>query len=73
MTDRQPMRPVNDNDRLHTLEEVAQAIGVTRERARQIEAQALRKLRYALEQRGIGEREWLDHLHSLRARDGWTF
>ena len=73
MTDRHPMRVVNDNDRLHTLEEVAQAIGVTRERARQIEAAALRKIRLSLERRGIDEQTWRDHLHDLRARDGWPF
>jgi RNA polymerase primary sigma factor len=34
--------------REHTLEEVGKAIGVTRERARQIEARAIRKLRYSI-------------------------
>jgi precorrin-4 methylase len=35
-------------DREHTLEEVGQALGVTRERARQIEKKALAKLRKGL-------------------------
>lgn len=36
-----------------TLEEVARAMGLTRERVRQIEANAIRKLRYELAQRGL--------------------
>lgn len=35
----------NDHEVDHTLEEIAQSQGVTRERIRQIEAKALRKLR----------------------------
>ena len=35
----------------HTLEETAKLMGITRERVRQIEAQALRKLRLRLKQR----------------------
>ena len=34
------------NNRKYTLEEIAQMYGVTRERIRQIEAKALRKLRH---------------------------
>ena len=33
------------HDREHTLEEIAEGFGLTRERIRQIEAQALRRLR----------------------------
>lgn len=36
-----------------TLDEVARAFNITRERARQIEASALRKLRIALREKGI--------------------
>ena len=36
-----------------TLEEIAEMMGLTRERVRQIEAMALRKLRRALVRRGI--------------------
>ena len=37
----------------HTLEEVGQQFSVTRERIRQIEAKALRKLKHPLEQENL--------------------
>ena len=36
----------NSNERACTLEEVAEALGLTKERVRQIEASALKKLRH---------------------------
>lgn len=47
-----PISPANGTDPM-TLEEVAASMGVTRERVRQIEVSALRKLRHVLIQRGI--------------------
>lgn len=70
-TGRQPIHAVPDYKA--TLAEVAEALGVTTERVRQIEANALHKVRRALEARGFDAREWADHLHSLRERDGWPF
>ena len=51
-----------------TLEEVGEELGLTRERIRQIEKAALAKLRAALEERGIDESLWLDHLRDLHKR-----
>ena len=74
MTDRRhPLAPPPSPDYQCTLDQCAEVLGVSRERVRQIEGRALLKVRLALERRGIGEREWLDHLHSLRAQDGRPF
>ncbi len=43
---------LNDRD-VATLEELAREIGVTRERVRQIQAEALEKLRSRLKRRGL--------------------
>jgi RNA polymerase primary sigma factor len=48
------------DDREHTLEEVGQQLGVTRERIRQIETKALRKLRY-FESRNHGLRDFVEY------------
>lgn len=48
------------DDREHTLEEVGQHFGVTRERIRQIETKALRKLRY-FESRNRGLRDFVEY------------
>ncbi len=49
---------LNDNGEAKTLEEVGKIFGVTRERIRQIEAKALRKLRHP--SRRINLRDYLN-------------
>jgi len=51
-----------ENGTEHTLEEVGESFGVTRERARQIESQALRKLRRSVRFRKL--RAFLDRAHA---------
>lgn len=46
-----------------TLQEIADLLGCTRERVRQIEAMALRKLRYKLRRRGINPDDLLPPSH----------
>ena len=56
-----------------TLEEVGQALGVTRERARQIEKVALQKVKAKLVEIGIDEQLWLSHLADLHRRQKTVF
>jgi RNA polymerase primary sigma factor len=44
-----------DGPREHTLEEIGKKLGVTRERIRQIEAHALRRLYHPMRSRGLRE------------------
>lgn len=52
-----------------TLEEVGKAIGVTRERARQIEAKALKKLRKKFELAGYKFEDFVDFAPDYNVRD----
>src|SRR5262245_21672572 len=54
----------------HTLEEVGQKFGVTRERIRQIEAKALRKLRHPSRSRQL--RAFIGDFHIDRENVGWV-
>ena len=47
-------------ERCHTLQEIADEMGLSRERVRQIEVEALGKLRRALENEGRGLHDLLD-------------
>ena len=44
----------------HTLEEIGQMFGVTRERIRQIEAKALEELRHPSRGHELAQRSWID-------------
>lgn len=48
-----------DDTKEHTLAEIGQSLSLSRERIRQIEADALRKLRTASEERGL--ETYLEH------------
>ena len=63
MPDRKKPRPASENHA--TLEEVGAALGLTRERVRQLEKSALQKVRAACEERGIDEHYWLGYLADL--------
>jgi RNA polymerase primary sigma factor len=54
-----------DNDRPYTLEEVGQKFGLTRERIRQIEGKALRRLRHPCRARML--REYIEPTHRPRS------
>jgi len=49
-----PKSKLKPTDYEYTLQEVAEELGVCRERVRQIESQALKKLKAALEAKGLG-------------------
>jgi DNA-directed RNA polymerase sigma subunit (sigma70/sigma32) len=51
-----------DQDKVCTLDEVAAELGVNRERARQIESEALKKVKLRLLKRGFTEVDLIEHL-----------
>ena len=48
------------NDRRETLEQIGELLGITRERVRQIQMDALARLRKVLESHGLSEEAFLD-------------
>jgi len=50
------------------LDEIGQSLGLTRERVRQIQNIALKKMRAGFEERGFTAEEILDHLSELSER-----
>jgi DNA-directed RNA polymerase sigma subunit (sigma70/sigma32) len=63
------MRNPQAVDREISLEEIGKQMGVTRERIRQIEVSGLRKLKAALERRGIDQAYYLEYLREHVATD----
>ena len=59
-----------DDGRARTLEEVGREFNVTRERIRQIEAKALRKLRHPSRSKKL--KDYLDSTGLIAARPCWT-
>ncbi|WP_412852371.1 sigma factor-like helix-turn-helix DNA-binding protein [Ectothiorhodospira shaposhnikovii] len=58
-------------DREVTLDDVARELGISRECARQIEVRALRKLRRALERRGVSADDLLPTPCTAPGTPGW--
>jgi DNA-directed RNA polymerase sigma subunit (sigma70/sigma32) len=56
-----------DQDKVCTLDEVAAELGVNRERARQIEAEAMKKMKLRLLKRGFKEQDLIDHIRDRLA------
>lgn len=61
-SDKHPRYVVNARDGM-TLDEIAKHFGLTRERIRQIEAKALRKVRRKLAIRGLTFKDLINSLH----------
>jgi DNA-directed RNA polymerase sigma subunit (sigma70/sigma32) len=62
-----------ERDRAMTLESIAEILGVKKERVRQIEFEALRKVKLALIKRGFSERDIVDHLNTIPSWDGGSY